>query len=269
MRDLIKKILKEEYGSNNLPMKLSGSYQVPKNIISKGDALHSFDRRKMDGFGGYMLTGSPVPSKWSSYVKLDQGKGVNQVLKDLVKSGVKPDVTDISVTVNNDYSVNWSITIDESKDGNAYIGVSSRGSAGSNADGRASQQISRLKSKNSKSCNWTQVLDLNVSKPIKIRQFFLKYTDCSNGNNVHNIDNQNVITQNDKPQKDDGSLNKFSSWKPGEYKLKDDTQWSYRLTNDKEWEAKKDNGEYVNLKNALSSDNYQKALNALNTSELI
>lgn len=159
------------------PIKLSGSYRVPPFMLSKGDALHSFDRRKIDGFGGYMLTGGPVPNKWNSYVKLDQGKGINQVLKDLISSGIKPDVSEIKIKVNPDYSVNWEATIIESKDGQAYAGVASRGSAGSNADERALDQIPKMKSKKPNAYNWKEVLDLNITDPIKIRQYFLKYTE--------------------------------------------------------------------------------------------
>ena len=160
-----------------LPIRLSGSYRVPKNAMFKADALHSFDRRRVDGFGGYMLRGGPIPSKWASVVKLDQGKGINQVLNELIGTGIKPDVTEIKIKVNDDYSVNWEATIDVSKDGNEYSGVSTRGSAGSNADERALDQIPKMKSKKPNAYNWKQVLDLNVEQPIKIRQYFLKYSD--------------------------------------------------------------------------------------------
>ena len=160
-----------------LPIKLSGSYKVPKNAMFKADALHSFDRRRVDGFGGYMLRGGPIPSKWASVVKLDQGKGINQVLNELIGAGIKPDVTEIKIKVNDDYSVNWEATIDVSKDGNAYAGVSTRGSAGSNADKRALEQISGMKSKKPNAYNWKQVLDLDIEQPIKIRQYFFKYSD--------------------------------------------------------------------------------------------
>jgi hypothetical protein len=187
MKELIRHILKEEI-SSNLPIKLSGSYRVPEKISSRGDALHSFDRRKSDGFGGYMLTGGPIPSKWSGYITLNQGKSINQVLRELVDKGIKPDVTDITITINN-YTVNWEATIDESNDGKSYVGVSSRGSAGSNADSRAISQIPKMKSINSEYCNWKEVLDLNVTKPFKIRQLFFKYTKCKEGeeNNLDKI----------------------------------------------------------------------------------
>lgn len=168
----------------NLPIKLSGSYKVPKIILGKADALHAFDRRKMDGFGGHMLRGGPIPNRWKSSVKLDQGRGINQVLGELIAAGVKPDVTSINIKVNDDYTVNWEATIDESKDGKAYAGLSTRGSAGENADQRALEQLPKMKSKKPDASNWKQVLDLNVNKPVKIRQYFFKYTDSSGLSNL-------------------------------------------------------------------------------------
>ena len=124
-----------------------------------------------------MLTGSPIPNKWASYVKLDQGKGINQVLSELISSGIKPDVTDIKIKVNSDNSVNWEATIDQSKDGQAYAGVASRGSSGGTADERALGQIPKMKSKRPNAYNWKEVLDLNITQPIKIRQYFMKYSE--------------------------------------------------------------------------------------------
>jgi hypothetical protein len=168
----------------NLPIKLTGSYKVPKLVLGKADALHAFDRRKMDGFGGYMLRGGPIPNRWKSLVKLDQGRGINQVLEELIASGIKPDVTSIKIKVNDDYSVNWEATIDKSKDGKAYAGLSTRGSAGENADQRALDQIPKMKSKKPNASDWKQVLDLNIDTPVKIRQYFFKYTDSSGLSNL-------------------------------------------------------------------------------------
>jgi len=253
LRNFIKKILLEET-SVSFPIKLSGSFKVPDNISSKGDALHSFDRRKSDKFGGYMLRGTPIPSKWSPYVKLDQGKGINQVLEELYKKGVSADITDLTVDVNNDYSVNWEATIDESSDGKSYVGVASRGSAGGGADSRAESQIGPLKSKNPKNCNWTEVLDLNVTSPIKIRQFFLKYTLCEEGEEPND---ETIEKENDLEQE-------FMDWEPGIYRIEGDEDWIYKLNDDNMWEAKKtDSSDFLLLKDSLSSDKYEEALENL------
>jgi len=51
----------------------------------------------------------------------------------------------------------------------------------------------------------------------------------------------------------------ISTWEPGEYKIKDDESWTYRLTDKKEWEAKKEGGEYKKLKTVLSPNEYDSA----------
>ena len=244
--------------SVSLPIKLSGSYKAPKG---DGDALHSFERRKSDHFGGYMLSGGPVPSNFSSRVKLDQGKGINEVLLELVKKGINPDVKSISINVNDDYSVDWEAIIDESTDGKAYVGVMSRGSSGGGADSRAQGQLSGLKSDNPKFCNWKMVLDLDITKPIKIRQYFLKYTMC----NPDELPNDIEVSSGDLLKK----LEEFKTWEPGEYRIPGDEQWLYKLTDDKEWETKKDGSNYVSLKSALSDDNYAQALNTLKTAKKV
>lgn len=168
----------------NLPMTIGGFYKAP---INEGDALHSFDRRKSDKFGGYMLRGGPIPAEWASKVKLYEGKGINQVLSELIAQGIKPDVTKLVINISDDWVVNWSATIDESKDGKAYAGISTRGSAGGGADKRALGQLDDLKSKNPDLCHWTLVLDLNVTKPVKIRQYFFKYTKCNSNEKANSI----------------------------------------------------------------------------------
>jgi hypothetical protein len=175
----------------NLPIILTGSYKVPKG---DGEALHSFDRRKKDNFGGHMLIGSPIPAEHISKVKLDQGKGVNQVLTELIAQGIKPDITKIDIKVNDDYTVNWSVTIDESKDGKAYAGLSTRGSVGGGSDSRALSQLNDLKANNPNLCHWAVVLDLNVTKPMKIRQYFLKYTKCNPNEKANDITTTPVTT---------------------------------------------------------------------------
>jgi hypothetical protein len=204
MDNIIKKILKEEFGVS-LPIKVSGSYSVPKDIKSRGDALHAFNRRKSDKFGGHMLTNGPIPSQWSPYIKLDQGKSINQVLDSLEKKGIKADVTDLDIKVNNDFTVEWEATIDKSKDDKSYR-VFTRGSAGNSADTRAQRQLSGLKSDNSEFCGWDEVLDLNITKPFKIRQFFLRAAKCKEGEVDDSTD--------DKIQtKDNETASKYKSFK--------------------------------------------------------
>jgi hypothetical protein len=257
-------------GKVSLPMKISGEYTVPNSAPNKGDALHSFNRRRSDGFGGYMLSGNP-PSKWSQYIKFNQGKSINQALQEVWNSGVNPDITNLKIQVDSkSYTVRWSATIDESEDGNAYVGVSSVGSAGGGADSRAQGQVEGMKRWEPGAKDYTLVLDFKNPSGIYIRQFFYKYTKP---NEFKPHDGGPFVKKKIKKNNDDdvdtnNSLSLdiekfFKGWKPGEYKLKDDKMWTYRLTDDKEWEATKSGSDFVNLKSALSDENYKTALEIL------
>ena len=252
----------------SLPIKISGEYTVPNSAPNKGDALHSFNRRISDGFGGYMLTGNP-PSKWSQYIKFNQGKSINQALEELWNEGVNPDITSLKIQVDSrTYTVKWSATIDESEDGNAYIGVSSVGSAGGSADSRALGQVEGMKRRVTGGKDFTLVLDFKNPSGIYIRQFFYKYTNPSK---FKPHDGGPFVKKKIKKTDDSETNNSlgldiekfFKGWKPGEYKLKSDKMWTYRLTDDKQWEAKTSGGDFVNLKSVLSDDNYKTALEIL------
>lgn len=262
-------LVKEEIVT--LPMKISGSYSVPSNVSSKGDALHSFDRRKSDGFGGYMLRGNP-PSEWSQYIKYDQGKSINQALQDVWRSGVNPDVTNLTVNVNSsNYTVNWEATIDRSKDGRAWVGMSTVGSAGGGADQRAFGQIEAMKKFIPNAQDHSLVLDFNNTSGLKIRQFFAKWTNPKDfppygGGPTTPLTNTGFPTSSNVQAQDVPEEKEFETWDPGEYVVKDDKVWTYRLTNDKQWEGKKiSGGDFVNLKSALPTDKFKQALITLKT----
>jgi hypothetical protein len=55
---------------------------------------------------------------------------VGKVLTDLYNAGINPTVVSVEVTVTGPV-VKWTVTIDKSTDGKAWVGFSSRGSAGS------------------------------------------------------------------------------------------------------------------------------------------
>jgi hypothetical protein len=141
----------------SLPIIIKDSYTAPKG---DADALHSFERRKSDGFGGKMTT------------KIDEK------LREVYKAGINPDVVDLKINVDSkNYKVEWEATIDESKDGIAYVGVTTRGSAGGSADRRAEGQIPKLKSNLEKNGakDIKLLLDFKNPKGVYIRQFFFKY----------------------------------------------------------------------------------------------
>lgn len=143
-------------------MIVKGSYVVPPGTPNMADALHSFERRKSDGFGGGMTT------------------KINQALREMYKSGVNPDVQEIKISIDSKkYSVTWEATLGESKDGKAYVGVSTVGSAGSGADARALKQVESMKKWVQGAQNYSLVLDFKNPSGIYIRQFFYKWTKPS------------------------------------------------------------------------------------------
>jgi hypothetical protein len=254
----------------SLPMKISGEYTVPNSAPNKGDALHSFNRRRSDGFGGYMLSGNP-PGKWSQYIKFNQGKSINQALQEVWNDGINPDITNLKIQVDSKtYTVKWSATIDESEDGKAYVGVSSVGSAGGGADSRAQGQIEGMKRWEPGAKDYTLVLDFKNPSGIYIRQYFYKFTKpkeypphdggsfvkkkIKKNDDIVSVDDENIKTTLEKL---------FKTWSTGEYKLEKDKMWTYRLNDNKEWEAKTSDSDYVNLKSALTDDNYKFALKIL------
>lgn len=280
MRDLIIQILKEETEKLSLPLTIKGRFKAPKG---DGDALHSFERRRSDKFGGRMT------SKIDGYLE--------KVYKELK---VNPDVTNISVKVDSvNYFVEWSATIDESKDGKAYMGVITRGSAGGGADRRAEGQIPDLLSKIRKygGQDATLVLDFVNPTGVYIRQYFYKYTlptkypplpytqkattvasgpsviDTGGPENapISSPTSGGATSSSPTPSVDTTKQeDEFKSWEPGEYELQGDETWVYRLTNDKQWETKKrSGGDYKLMKSALSPDSFSQALSTLKNAKKI
>ncbi len=137
---------------------VKGGYVVPKGTPNMGDALHSFESRKSDGFGGKMST------------------KIREALMKMYNDGINPEVTDLKVNVDSKkYEVTWEAKLEPSKDGKAYIGFVTRGSAGSGADARALGQIDKMKEQVGGE-DYKVVLDFKNPTGIYIRQFFYTYT---------------------------------------------------------------------------------------------
>jgi hypothetical protein len=137
---------------------VEGEYSVPENVPNRVDALHSFERRKSDGFGGRMTT------------------KIKEAMMKLYNRGINPDVSDIKIDVDStNYKVKWSARVHESKDKKAYIGLTTFGSAGSDADSRAIGQFEGVKQRVGGE-DYNLVLDFKNPKGVYIRQFFYKYT---------------------------------------------------------------------------------------------
>ena len=99
---------------NNLDKVISGSYSAEGQPRAY-DALHSFQSRRSDGFGGRINT--KVQNGIKEYKKT---KGLNAV-----------DIKKVTVNIDPDtLTVNWEVTIGKSNDGYTYEQFDSRGSAG-------------------------------------------------------------------------------------------------------------------------------------------
>ena len=172
--------IKEMMGINeskvSLPIKVEGSYQG-----STGDKLHAFQST-----GGVVVGGMQTK--------------VNAKLKELYNLGINPDITNIQVNIKASKTdktgsitagvTSWSVTIDESKDGKAYLGLVTVGSCcNSSCSDRALGQVETMKTWNSKPKNHYLVADIQTTKDgksngnitidggnYKLRQIFYKYT---------------------------------------------------------------------------------------------
>lgn len=99
---------------NDLDEVISGSYSAEGQPRAY-DALHSFQSRRSDGFGGKINT--KVQNGIKDYKKT---KGLNSV-----------DIKKVTVDIDpNTLTVNWEVTIGKSNDGYTYEQFDSRGSAG-------------------------------------------------------------------------------------------------------------------------------------------
>lgn len=107
----IDKLMKRKGGKK---VKVSGNYKA-KNC----DELHAFENTHGRTIGG-------------------MNTKINAELEKFYASGKNPIVSDVKITMDaNKMQVDWEVEITESKDGKAYVGFTSRGSAGSGAFERA------------------------------------------------------------------------------------------------------------------------------------
>ena len=110
-----------------IQLKVYGTYHAdlaPKGNL--GDALHSFQSRRDDDFGGRMNDAIILAS-----LELYE-KGINPFVKSLKVS--------FSPNASTGPDVNWEAIITESPDGKAYVGFNSRGGAGAGSKSRSESQ---------------------------------------------------------------------------------------------------------------------------------
>lgn len=141
------------------------------------DGMHSFQSRVSDGFGGKM------------------NDLVNEALVGFYEEHqLNPDITKIEITMDetgsSKWSVKWKVIIEESKDGKAWIGLTSRGGAGQpdgpsgsikRAQTQIDDKIQKLSSEfRDPELQTKQVLDFNHksrSGSTHVRQIFVVYTN--------------------------------------------------------------------------------------------
>ena len=160
-----------DLGDLKLPLKIKGSYKA-----RSCDELHAFQ-----GTNGRVIGNLNIK--------------VNEVLKSIYNKGVNPDVTDVNVVFDTkNMTSNWEVTVDKSKDGNAWVGITSRGSSGDvsaydravNVKGQRPKDITEKITKDTGDNNPQLKLvkdwlwNLNKSKKVlgkcPTRQLFYKYT---------------------------------------------------------------------------------------------
>lgn len=150
---------------------ISGSYSAA-GMSNAYDAVHAFNYRRSDKFGGYI-----------------NGK-INDGLKRIRDKGYKSDIKALHIQIDPaTLTVYWTAVVGPSTDGYSYTRVDSRGSAGG-GPGAVQKQLDRMHSLYS-GMKPVQFLDFNenvtrcfssdgspretCSDPINIRQWFYKY----------------------------------------------------------------------------------------------
>ena len=162
-----------------MQVKVSDSYKVG---TGDWDAMHAFESRVVNDKS---VTVGGVHTK------------INAALKDFYTTKkLNPYVSSIKVTMDkNAYTVNWEVTIEESPDGVAWVGITSRGGAGprdgdSGSIKRAFRQILKKKkelpSEVDKNSKITDIYDFffKFSSSGAVRQIFVQYTSPSSYPNL-------------------------------------------------------------------------------------
>lgn len=169
---------------------IAGSYLIYRLIKKRRNTIYvegSFKGSNCDELHAFQNTGSKVVGGMNDKVRAK--------LEELYKQGINPEVKDVWINMDaNKMEVRWKVKIAPSRDGKAWVGFTSRGSAGAGAYDRAvgiaqGQDFDSVLDKVRKSTNEPQaemklVLDylynLNDKKETlgkcPTRQLFYKYT---------------------------------------------------------------------------------------------
>jgi hypothetical protein len=127
----------------------------------------------------------------SAHNLLKMEKQIDDILPKIYAMGVNPKMYDVSMSIktigNNNFTTSYSVRIDKSDDGKAWMGFSSRGSIGSGYEQRADGQMSGTENKDGlsleeklKTIGAIEVEEISnspiVDKIIKLKQYFVQFT---------------------------------------------------------------------------------------------
>ena len=158
-------IIKEE--TSIFPFTVSGSFKG-----DNGDRSHAFQST-----GGVVVGGMQTE--------------VNKTLKEAYAAGYNPSITKVTVTIDlTTKTTSWEVTIDESTDGKAYLGLITVGSCcNSSFKTRADNQVSTMKTWNSTPENHKEITVLQttddgksngditiIGGTYKLKQYFYQYS---------------------------------------------------------------------------------------------
>lgn len=149
---------------------VAGQY-CAKGVKNPYDAVHAFNRRVSDGFGGYI------------------NQKIDSALLVINQMSLKSDIKSLDIQIDPlTLTVSWIAIIGESYDKNSYVEFDSRGSAGGGVSA-IKKQLPKMNSKHPGK-NPVKIMELNVDLPmcfdyygrekscdgnINIKQWFYKY----------------------------------------------------------------------------------------------
>ena len=161
-------------GPKKIVSGIFGGKGTPAYTYKSWDALHSFSTRSSDGFGGKMT----AAGGWA-------GGKVSEALQQFYKQEkLNPCITAIKITVDPvAWTTAWEVTIEESPDGKAYMGLNSWGGASGgypknlppsgHAYGNYLKELANVASVNP-GADMRNVIDFYI--PGGFRQIFFQYT---------------------------------------------------------------------------------------------
>jgi len=152
------------------PVIVSGEYTAKNSC----DSLHAFNDNGKKVIGGINIK-------------------VNEELMKIYNAGFNPDITNVDASINSKTGdVRWSVTINQSTDGNAYTGFYTRGGGGTGksypkrlTDTNPIDHTSIVQAKQSKTIKKRGTIDQMYTVYVlehyptvgcKVKQFFYKYT---------------------------------------------------------------------------------------------